>query len=376
MNEKVTVLGAGNGGHALSFFLSQNGYKVMLFEHPNFEKNLEGIKQRGGIEAVHKIVRDGREFNTRISGFVKVEATTTEIGEAVTFSDILLMIVPSFAQEIFFKLAMPYLRDGQIMVILPGNFVSLVFKKMMKEAGIDKKVTFAETNTIPPACRIAGPGQVFIVALKEAVEIAAFPSAKVGDVTDKLKGILPLKLLPLRNVLEAGFSNANMVVHPATAVLNMGVAESREGGFYFYREGMSESVSKVQQKIDEERLAIAKGLDLHLCPFVETIKTFYNLDVKTIREFALTSPIHSSFGYDAPNNPRDRYISEDCPYLLVPVYEFGRQLGIPAFTMESIIRIASIYNETDYFKEGRTLEKLGLSGMNKEQILSYVQDDT
>jgi opine dehydrogenase len=182
-----------------------------------------------------------------------------------------------------------------------------------------------------------------------------------------------LKLLPLRNVLEAGFSNANMVVHPATAVLNMGVAESRQGGFYFYKEGMSESVSKVQQKIDEERLAIAKGLDLHLCPFVETIKTFYGLDVKTIREFALTSPVHSSFGYDAPKNPQDRYISEDCPYLLVPVYEFGKQLGISAFTMESIIRIASVYNQTDYFREGRTLEKLGLFGMNKEQILNYVQ---
>jgi opine dehydrogenase len=373
MNQKVTVLGAGNGGHALSFFLSQNGYRVMLFEHPNFGKNLEGIKQRGGIEAVHKIVRDGREFNTKISGFAKIEAITTEIGEAAAFSDLLLMIVPSFAQEIFFKLAMPYLRDGQIMVILPGNFASLVFKKMMKEAGLDKKVTFAETNTIPPACRIAGPGQVFIVALKEAVEIAAFPSTRIGVVTDKLKGILPVKLLSLRNVLEAGFSNANMIVHPATAVLNMGVAESRQGGFFFYKEGMSESVSKVQQKIDEERLAIAKGLGLHLCPFVETIKTFYDLDVKTIREFALTSPIHSSFGYDGPKSPRDRYVSEDCPYLLVPVHEFGKLLGIRALAIESVIRIASIYNDADYFEDGRNIEKLGLSGMSKEQILNYVR---
>jgi opine dehydrogenase len=136
---------------------------------------------------------------------------------------------------------------------------------------------------------------------------------------------------------------------------------------------MSESVSKVQQKIDEERLAIAKDLGLHLRPFVETIKTFYGLDVKTIHEFALTSPVHSSFGYDGPKNPQDRYVSEDCPYLLVPVHEFGKLLGIRAPAIESVIRIASIYNDADYFEDGRNIEKLGLSGMSKEQILNYVR---
>lgn len=231
---------------------------------------------------------------------------------------------------------------------------------------------FAETNTIPPACRVVGPGQVFIVALKEAIEIAAFPSAEIKYTTDKLKDILPANLLSLKNVLEAGFANANMVVHPPTAVLNMGLAESRQGEFYFYKEGMSDSVSKVQQRVDDERLAIGKALNLDLKPFLELSKIFYNVDVKSIREFAVTSLIHSSFGYDAPKSPRDRYVSEDCPYLLVPVYEFGKLLGVPAPAIESILRIASIYNDTDYFKEGRNLQKLGLSGMSKEQILRYV----
>lgn len=345
----------------------------MLFEHPGFEKNLAGIKLRGGIEAVDRIREDRKEIVAGLSGFAKIDATTKDIKEAMDYSDTILMVVPSFAQEPIFELAIPHLKDGQMLVALPGNFASLVFKRMMREKGVQRKFVFAETSTIPPACRVVGPGQVFILAMKKALEVSAIPSLETGGVIEKLKRIFPLQLLPQANVLETGFANANMIVHPATAVLNMGLAESRQGQFYFYKEGMSDSVSKVQQKIDDERLAIGAELGLHLTPFVQTIKTFYDFNVATIREFALNSPIHSSFGYDGPKSPRDRYVSEDCPYLLVPVYDFGKSLGIRALTMESVIRIASIYNDADYFQEGRNLDKLGLSGMSKKEILLYVQ---
>ena len=371
--KKVTVLGAGNGGHALAFQLSKLGYSVLVYEHPDFSGNIEGIKRNGGIEAMERIERNGKEIVARLSGFAEIDALTTDMQEALDYSNTLLMIVPSYAQETFFKLAIPHLKDSQTLVILPGNFGSLVIKRMMDEAGVKIKALFAETNSLPYACRMISPGRVFILAVKEALYCASFPGAEIKRFVTVLTEILPLKLLTLNNVLGTGLSNANMIVHPATAVLNMGVAESRKGGFYFYKEGMSESVSKVQQRIDDERLSVAKALDLNLESFTEHQKTFYNIDSKSIYDFAQTTPIHSSFGYDAPKSPRDRYVSEDCPYLLVPVFEFGRILGIETPATESIIRIASIYNDVDYFKEGRTLDKLGLSGITREQILECVQ---
>ena len=52
----------------------------------------------------------------------------------------------------------------------------------------------------------------------------------------------------------------------------------------------------------------------------------------------------------------------------------GNAYGLKLMTfVESIIRIDNIYNDTNYFKEGLNLEKLGLAGMSKEQILAYVQ---
>jgi len=43
---KVSVLGAGNGGQALSAHLAMKGVEVNLFEHPNFKKNVEEIAEK------------------------------------------------------------------------------------------------------------------------------------------------------------------------------------------------------------------------------------------------------------------------------------------------------------------------------------------
>jgi len=374
MSKKITILGAGNGGHALCFHLASSGCDVMLFEHPAFKKNLGGINERGGIEAVDYIEKDGSKFPGKLTGFAKVAATTTDIKEAMSYSDKIMMIVPSFAQEIMFELAMPHLRDGMIFMILPGNFSSLVFKKMMKDKGIHKKVTFVESNTIPDAVRIVGPGKIFIGGVKHAFDIAAMPTKDIDRAMEIFQKILPLDLIPLSNVLECGLTNMNIVAHVPTTVLNMGLAESRKGQFYFYKEGMSESISRVQEKLDEERIAIGNALGVDLEPFCSLVKTFYHFDCNSIRDFALRTPVHNSFGYDFPKSPGERYITEDCPFILVPMHELAELENIPHPVIKSLITIASIYNDTDYFKEGRILSKMGITGMNKEHLIKHIDE--
>jgi opine dehydrogenase len=356
----------------MAYDLSSRGYEVMLYEHPDFLKNIEGIIERGGIEAVETTPGNENGPKAALNGFAEV-TSTADVRTAVEHADTLFMIMPSFGQEIVFKLVMPYLRDGQLLCLLPGNCGSLVFRRMMHEAGVRANVVFAETNTIPYACRIIESGRVFVLAVKQGMGIGALPGSESDRVAEDLAPILNLKLYPHRNVAQIALNNPNMVVHPGTSVLNMGVSESRKGGFFFYREGMSESVCKVLQAIDDERMNVTEGLGLGRESFFEHTRQYYDFNYKTIREFAECSPIHSSFGYDAPTSPRNRYVSEDCPFLLVPVYEFGRLLGIRTPVTESLITIASVYNDTNYFQTGRTLAKLGLGGMSKEQILETLE---
>ncbi len=372
MGNKVAILGAGNGGHALAFHLTLHGAEVMLYENPNFRKNLDGIRERGGIEAIPKMYSAGEVRTAGLDGFAEIRHTTVNIKEAMDFSDIIIMIVPAFAQEIMFNLALPHLRDGHNIILFPGNFGSIVFKKTLREKNIRKKVLFAETMSIPHACRIVGPGQVFILGVKDALEIAAMPAEETDGLIEKLKDVMPLEMIPLQNILEAGFSNPNMVAHVATTLLNMGLSEARDGQFFFYKEGMSPSVSKVQQKLDDERMAVGKAFHLNLISFVDMCNLLYSLDCANIRDFAVRTPVHNAYGYDFPTSPKARYVSEDCPYLMVPMYEFARMAGVETPAMKAIITIASIMNGADYFKTGRTLDKMGLFGITREQIIEYV----
>ncbi len=374
MGKKVTVLGSGNGGLTAAFHLASLGIEVTLWSHPEFSRTLEGVKTRGGIEAVERFEKDGFEIDGKLTGFVKLAGITTDIEEALQFSDILLLILPSFAHEGVLQCAMPHLRSGQIIVIIPGNFTSLVFAKMLRDAGSNKDVTFVETNTLPYGCRIAGPGQVFINMMRTMLKLAAFPGNRISDALERIKDILPLDLIPRKNVLEASFANPNLITHSVTAALNIGWIESGDCKFHFYKEGMSESISRVIQKIDDERLEIGKSYGLSLIPYLEVISAMQGKSYSSIHEYVMKNPLNATIGYSNPKGPRDRYITEDTPYLLVPVHEFGKLAEIHHPAIESIINLSNIFNLCDYYKEGRTLEKMGLQGMSIKEILEYVEN--
>lgn len=369
MNKKVTVLGAGNGGMALSYHLSTNNIDVMLWADENHASALDGINQAGGIESVDTIVKNDKVLTGKIPGFAKLAATTTNIQDAMEYSDIILMLLPSYAQEAVFEKAMPYLKDGHIIILLPGNFGSLVLPKMMKDAGITTDVLFVEGMSIPYGCRRVESNKVYISGIKNFLPVAAFPANRTAEAIDRLNGIFPFELNPMNNVVEVAFSNVNMVVHPGTATLNMGLIESRSGNFFFYKEGMSPAVGKVLDKIDEERLNVGKKLELNLLSFPEIGDALYNVKSISAHDFAIKTPGHNSL---APKSCQDRYIVEDTPYLLVPVSELGKMLGVTCNCMESIINIDNIYNDADYHQTGRNLQKLGIENKTAEEIIYYV----
>lgn len=369
MNKKVTVLGAGNGGIALSYHLSINNIDVMLWADENHATTLNDIKRSGGIESVEKIVKNDTVLTGKIPGFAKLAGATTSIKEAMEYSDIILMVLPSFAQEAVFEKAMPYLKDSHIIMLLPGNFGSLVLPKMMQDAGITRDVLFVESMSIPYGCRKQESNKIYISGIKNYLPVAAFPANRTAEAIDRLNGIFPFSLNPMKNVLEVAFSNVNMVVHPGTTTLNMGLIESRNGNFFFYKEGMSPAVGKVLDKIDEERLNIGKKLDLNLLSFPEIGYALYNVQSISAHDFAVKTPGHNSM---APKSCHDRYIVEDTPYLLVPVSELGKLLGASCNCMESIINIDNIYNDADYHKTGRNLKKLGIENKTAGEIINYV----
>lgn len=356
---KVSVLGAGNGGQALSAHLAMKGIEVNLFEHPNFKKNIEEISKKGGIE-----------LSGKLQGFGKISLATTNIKKAIEGTSVIMIVAPSFAQETFIEMAVPYLVDSQIIMLIPGNFGSFEIKKILKKNG--KNLTIVETNTLPYACRKIEEGKVNIWGVKTHISIASLPAANIEKVSKMLNGFFIMPLSPLKNSLEISFSNPNMIVHCPTMILNAGRIESTNGNFMFYCEGMTKSVCKIMEKMDKERLVIGKKLNLDLISTYDWLKETYSLEGDDLHALLSTNPAYGQHGVDAPKVLNHRYLTEDVPHLLVPVASFGKLLGIQTPIIDCIITLASTINGTDHFEKGRNIDKLGLSGMSIEEILDYI----
>ena len=358
-NNGISILGAGNGGQTLAAHLAIKGCEVCLFEHPKFKKNVEKISKKGGIELSGKLV-----------GFGKISLVTTDIKKAITGASIIMIVAPSFTQRTFIEMAIPYLDDSQIIMLIPGNFGAFEVKKILKKSG--KNLTIAETNTLPYACRKIEEGKVNIWGVKSYASIASLPAENIFKVIKALNDFFPIPLKRAKNSLEISFSNPNMIVHCPTMILNAGRIESTKGNFMFYCEGMTRSVCKVMEKMDEERMEIGEKLNLNLISTLEWLKITYHLQGENLFEVISSSPVYGGHGPDAPGTLNHRYITEDIPHLLVPVASFGQLLGIPAIASECIIKLAAIINNTDYFISGRNLKTLGLSGMSVKEILASI----
>ena len=72
------------------------------------------------------------------------------------------------------------------------------------------------------------------------------------------------------------------------------------------------------------------------------------------------------------NKLKMRYLTEDVPYGLVPLSGLGKMFNVSTPTIDAIIHLASLINQTDYMKVGRTVEKLGIARLNVEQLHKFV----
>lgn len=361
MTGRVAVLGAGNGGQALSAHLAMMGNQVSLYEHPDFAPNLAKIKEKGGIE-----------LTGTVEGFGRLASVSSDMEEALQGTEVLYMVVPSFGQMPMIREAMPFIEEGMKIILIPGNFGSLEIASFLRNEGFVKGITLAETDTLPYACRMIEPGRVHIWGIKKGISIASFPGKDTEKLVNTIREVFPIPLRPGDNVLEIAFSNLNMIVHCSAVLLNAGRIESIGGDFRFYTDGVTPSVGKLQEILDAERVKVGRSLGLDLVDAVHWIKASYPVEGDSIYELLAKNPVYAGHGSDAPKMVKHRYVTEDVPNLLVPVVSFARAAGVETPVMTSLITLLSAITDGSYMDSGRNLERLGLKGMGVEKIREYL----
>lgn len=359
---RYTVIGAGHGGKAMAAHMALMGFEVTLYNR-TFD-HITAIKARGGI--------DLESFEGGPHGFGKLQLVTSDIEEALAMSDVIMIVVPSSAHAVIAQRMAPFLRDGQIVILHPGRTCGAIeFRKTIRDMGCEADVIIAEAETFIYASRSDGPAQARIFRIKEAVPLAALPARCTELVLNAVRQPYP-QFIDGINVLHTGLNNMGAIFHPALTLLNAGWIEATHGDFQFYVDGVTPAVARVLEVLDRERVTVASALGIRARTAMEWLQMAYNTGGENLHEAIQNQPGY--YGIKAPNTLNHRYIFEDVPMSLVPIASMANHYGVSVRGMDSIIRLACIIHRTDYWRRGRTLDKLGIDKLSVSELTTYVNE--
>jgi opine dehydrogenase len=360
--ENYTVIGAGHGGKAMAAHLALMGLQVTLFNR-TFD-HIAALKARGGIEL------ESAEGGPH--GFARLAQATSDVADALKDAQVIMVVVPSSAHSDIAANLTPHLKDGQIILLHPGRTCgAMEFRKVLDDTGCKADVTVAEAETFIYASRSDGPAQAHIFRIKEAVPLAALPAKRTALVLEAIHPAYP-QFIDGGNVLKTGLNNMGAIFHPALTLLNAGWIEATHGDYQFYIDGVTPSVARLLEVLDRERVTVASSLGLRARTALEWLEMAYNSTGEDLHEAIHNQPGY--YGIKAPSTLHHRYIFEDVPMSMVPIASLGERFGVSVRGMESIIRLACIVHRTDYWRRGRTVEKLGIGDLSVSELTHYVNE--
>ena len=346
---KIAMVGAGNAGCAVAADLTLKGHEVTLIKtsHAMHDDNFNYLVEHngemtlnefGGVKTarIHKVCRDLEEVR----------------GKEI----VIIYIQTNFHEQLIERL-MPFLEDGQLVLINPG-YLSTAY---MLKHGSGKNLIIAEAESSFIDGRIMEPG-LFRVGFRNVRNpIGIYPAARREEAIAKLDQ-LDERLVYLDSVVEAALHNPNMVVHTVGSVMSIPRIEKSMGDFCLYHEAYTRdnpATWRILEALDAEKMNILEKLGFERLPYVEACKYRNSLDEREDAKQVFLDYAEMDTRAKGPTKVDSRYISEDVPQGLVMLEALGEALEVPTPIATSLIEIASAALGRSMRAEGRTLEKLG-----------------
>ncbi|MBI4028689.1 MAG: NAD/NADP octopine/nopaline dehydrogenase family protein [Verrucomicrobia bacterium] len=358
MGKTIAVLGAGNGGQAIAAEMAMRGHQVRLYEHGDFAKAIANLFNTREIELTGSI----------ISGKGKLERVTTDLREAVTGAEYLFLPVPAFAHATYAQTLRPLLQDGQVLVLYPGTFGTLLLRHEFAKAGFRKDIILCETHTLPYDCRIESPGRVRVLWKNNPMLVGVFPANRTNEALTRM-GSDFYEFRPLTDVLEAGFCSVNPVLHLPACIMSTSRIERSRGEFWLYEEGFTPTVCRVTEAVDRERIELARAFGYTVPSLAEELAEHYQP-----RE--LFFEINGAWDLVVIKGPPDvksRYFTEDIPFGLVPWVQLGERAGVGTPLLRALLSLGAVIIEQDVLKTGRTLSTLGIADMSVSNLKTFLK---
>ena len=326
---KFAIIGAGAGGQSMAAILTSKGYIAKLYD---IDK-----------EKIHRL----QELKTiKVTGVIACEAApaviTDRIDEVMDDVDVIMVVSTTDAHRSIAYACKPYLKDGQIVMLNPGHCGgALEIANILRgEDGCGKDLIIAEAGDLMYGCRSYEVGNILHTGLKDSI-------------------------------LETGFEGGGAMLHPIPSLMNLNKMDLGQS-YDYYMEGITPHIADIISACDKERVAVCRALGVDALALGDMLVKTYKLEPKDSL-YDLIQSIESYRALRNPTNTKHRFIVEDTMSGLVPLASVGHALGIPTPMMDAFVNIASAVCGRDFWKEGRTAEKLGMAGKTLEEIQEMVR---
>lgn len=333
---------------ALSAILASRGHEVYFADAPCNQHILDDAAQRGALCTKGTITCEGRPA-----------LVTTDIGEAVRRSELVVCCTVSNRDEEIARAIAPWLEKRHAVLIGAGNGGSIIYHRILAACGKGDILTAETAGNFFPA-RITGPGEATVGLPLAPKGVTAFPPTRAAEAARLFCEVWELS--PCESMFEALFNGPNLICHSAGCVLNVSAISRSAGGFNLFTDGLSEELLNVTDALWQEKARVYAAMGCTASPaprnMLAGVMDLGNEEYQDFRRMG------------GPDSMTHRYITEDVPNLLCFFISFARAVGVKVPLFEGIAGLLSAAAGQDFYAEGRTLENLGWGNLSREELIA------
>ncbi len=360
---RIAVLGGGNGSMAAAADLKDQGHHVHLWR-----RNAAGVQELQDADNTLTL----KDFKGERQ--VRIDRVTNDIGGAIDDAELIVCPAPATAQADIAAGLAPHLKDGQVVFLPPGSFGSWMMASIVRNAGNDADVTWAESGTLPYLTRLHGAGVIAITTRATRLPTGVYPLRNADHAYSIITRAYP-SVEPAGDGLSGALMNAGPIIHPPLITMNAGPIEHFDH-WDIHNEGTQPAIRRVTTRLDAERMAVREALGYGAPHF--PLANHYDNEAE---EWMYGNAAHEKLTDSGDWREQlvlteHRYMREDVAVGLAFLVSVADWAGVPAPTATGLLALGSAICGDDFRKTGRTLENLGLSEVSRADLQSMLVEGT
>lgn len=348
---EIAVLGGGNGSAAAAVDLTDQGHTVRYWRrNAPAQAQLQSNDNRLTL----------RDYQGDRS--VQIATVTANIAEAILGAELIVCPTPAMAQVDIAHALAPHLTTGQVIFLPPGSFGSWIMADIVRKAGNTSDLSWAEAGTLPYLTRLHGADTVAITTRATRLPTGVYPAKNADHAHAVLSQAYP-SVERAGDALSGALMNAGPIIHPPLITMNAGPIEHFDH-WDIHNEGTQPSVRRVTTRLDHERIAVRAALGYGAPHFPLADHYDDEADEWMYGDMAHDKLVDSGDWREHLVLTEHRYMREDVAVGLAFLVSVADWAGVPAPTATGLLAVCSAICDTDFRAGTRTLEGLGLSGLN------------